>query len=187
MEERLQTRLRFFDGDARFQAAEDLRPTEAAIVEAAEIGARQIAFHCDGNTDLRGVPWLDAVEAGLADADNSERLSIHYDLLAQNVAVAAEARLPIAVAQDGQRIAALDEVVGSVEDAAYRGADAEDGEEISRDHFAANQFAAAPERGAHGLAVRAEHAAEYLVLIADVLVHRVGDLVPAVIAAIVVA
>ncbi len=189
MEERLQAGLRFFDGDARLEAAEGLRPTEAAVVEAAEpgVGARQIVVHRNGDADLRGEPRLDAVKAGLADADDGQWLAVHDDLLAQYIAVAAEARFPIAVTENGQRVAALDQVVGGVEDAADRGADAEHGKEVSRDGLAADQLGAARESGAHGFAVRAEHAAEHLVLIADVLVHRVGKFVAAVVAAVVVA
>ena len=51
------------------QAREHLGPAKAITVQAAEIGARQLVFHRDGDAQLRRAAWLDAVKPGRAHAD----------------------------------------------------------------------------------------------------------------------
>ena len=157
------------------------------VFKPAEIGARQVVLHRDRNANLRRAARFHAVESRRAHADNRQRPAVDHDLLSDDAGVRAETRPPIAVAEHGQRMAALNQVVGSGEHPAHRRADAEHRKVIARHEIGADQFRAALERRAHGTRVRAEHAAEDLVLVADLLIHRVGEPVRPVVAAIVFA
>ena len=184
MEQRLQSGLRFLDGDAGLEAAEDFGPTEAVVIQTAEVGAGQIVLHGHGDANLRRAARLDAVESRGAYADDGQVAAVDHDLFAHDSRVRAEAGAPIAIAEDGERMAALNQVVGRGEDAAHGSADAQNGEVVAGDEVRADQFRVALERRADGGRVSAEHAAEDLVLVADLLIHRVGEAVGSVVAAV---
>jgi hypothetical protein len=85
VEQRLQTGLRFFPGDAGLETAEDFHPAEAAVAKAVERAARrQTVRHRHRDANLRRISGPHAVKTGLADADDRERIPIHHDLLAQD-------------------------------------------------------------------------------------------------------
>ena len=73
------------------------------------------------------------------------------------------------------RVAALYEIVLRAEDASQRGAHAEHREVIAGDEFARDEFGAAFVSQAEGVAEAAEHSLEDLVLVAEILVHGIGD------------
>ena len=80
---------------------------------------------------------------------------------------------------------ALDLVVIGREDATQRGADAEDGEVRSRDHFTRDALSPAVEVQVHGSAITAEHGVENLIFVPKIAIHGIGQFVLAVIAAVV--
>ena len=82
-------------------------------------------------------------------------------------------------------MAALVKIVRAGEHAPDRRADAQYPEEVARHQFTRDELRAASERCAHGIAMRAEHAVEDLILVADILVHRIRQLVAAVVSAVV--
>src|SRR5262249_49487612 len=104
-----------------------------------------------------------------------DRVSVEHQLLAEDIAAAGEARLPVTVAQHGLRMAALIQVVLCGEGASQRSADAEYGEVIAAYELARDQFGLSLIAHAECGAVAAEHALEDSVLVAKVLIHRVGD------------
>ena len=184
MEERLQSGLRLFQRHARLEAAEDLREAAAAVVEAVELSVSCVLHH-HRDADLRRGSGLHAIEARAAHADDGERVAVQHDLPADDGGVGGEARLPVTVAQDGDGVAALYQIVLRAEDASQRGAHAQHGEVIAGDEFARDEFGAAFVSEAEGVAEAAEHSLEDLVLVAKILVHGIGERVGAGVAAIV--
>ncbi len=108
-----------------------------------------------------------------------------HDLAADDVGVGGETGFPVAVTQDRDGVAALDEIVLRGEDAPHGRAHTEHGEVIAGDEFTGDELCASFVGQAEGVAEAAEHALEDLVLVAEILVHGVGNRVGAGIAAIV--
>ncbi len=177
MEERLQARFRLRQTDAGFHSSEDVHPSAAPILHVVELGKLRadLGLHHDGDANLRGRSGIGAVKSGLADADDGERISIHQQFLADDVGPAAETAQPVAIADDRDGMAARDLIVIRREDSAERGSDAEHREIAARDEFALHALGFSLRTDAERCVPAAEHSAEDLVVIADVLVHRVGD------------
>ena len=188
MKQRLQSGFGTLKRHARLESAKHLNEAAAPVVQLRiRLVRRQRVLHGDGDADLRPVARLDAVEALLADADDGDWTAVHDDLLPDDAAVAGEARSPITVADDGQRMAALKKVVRSVEHATCGSSHAEHWKIITGDQFRGRQFGTPSESDTHHVAVPAEHPAEDLILLAEILVHRIGDGVRATVAAVMVA
>ncbi len=165
--------LRLFASHPGLEPAEDLHPAEPVGVQPAESGARQVVLHGHGDANLRSAARFHSVESRRADSDDRQRPAIDDDLLADDAGSVPKARAPVAVAQHRQGMSSLNQVVGSSEHTAHRGPDAQHREVVARHKIDPDQFRAALERCTHGIRVRAEHAAENLVLVADLLVHRI--------------
>ena len=184
MEKRLQSGLRLFQRHSRLEAAEDLREAAATVVQAVEL-AGEFVLHHHRDADLRRGSGLHAIEARAAHTDDGQRIAVEHDLPADHGGVGGEARLPVTVTQDGDRVAALHKIVLRVEDAAQGGAHAQDREVIAGDEFARDQFGPAFVSQAEAVAEAAEHSLEDLVLVAEILVHGIGNRVAAGVASVV--
>ena len=146
----LQTGLGLCLRHAGFEPPENLYPAKAAVLQAVECAARRQAVrHGDRNANLWRITGFHAVETRLAHADDRKGIAIDYDLLAHDVGVAAEAALPVSVAEDDQRMAALVQIVGTCEDPPDGRADAQHAKEVARYDLARDQSGAAFKRCAH--------------------------------------
>jgi hypothetical protein len=76
VEQRLQPRLRTVRRHARLEPPERLHEAAAPVVQGIEVIGRDLLLHHHGNANLPRVTGLEAIEAGLAHADNRERISI---------------------------------------------------------------------------------------------------------------
>ena len=85
-----------------------------AIVQAV-FGRREQRLHPHRQPDLRRLRGIDAGEARCGDAHDFHRLLVDEHLLADEAGSAAEAIDPVAMADDDDRMAAIDAVVGRVE------------------------------------------------------------------------
>jgi hypothetical protein len=139
-------------------------------------GRAQLRLHGDRHVHLRRVPEVEPVEPLARDADHGERMSVDDELAAEHVGLAAEPRAPVVVAEDGDRRSAHGAIVGGLQRAADRGGHTEHLEERARDHLAVDALAASAVAHVHRVAVAAEHAVEHRVVIAEVRVHRIGEL-----------
>src|SRR5262249_26383559 len=153
VEQRLQSGLSLLQGHFRLEAAEDFHPAEAVVVQALKIRARQLVLHGHRNADLRRAAGLDSVESRWADTDDRQRSPIDHDLFSDDASIPTEPRAPIPVAEDRQRMPALNQIVGCSEHPTGGGADTEDGKIVSRYEVGPDQFSAALIRGAHGARV----------------------------------
>ena len=187
MEQGLQAGLRLLESQARLEAAEDLRPAEAIRIQAGKLRVGRLVPHRHRNANLRSAARFDSVESRLADADDGESPAVHHDLLTEDAGIRAKAAAPVTVAQHRHGMAALNQVVGRGEHAAYRSADAQDRKVVAGDKIGSDQFRAALVRRTHSRGIRAEHAGEDLILVADLLVHRVGQPIGSVVAPVMVA
>src|ERR1700691_283180 len=143
VEERLQTGLRLLARHTGLETSEDFGPTETAAVEPVGCATgRQAAVHRDRHANLGRKSGLHTVKTRLADTDHCERIAVHHDFLAQDAAVARETALPVAVAEDRQRMATLIQIAGCREAAADCGADAQHAEEVAGDQFTRYEFGA---------------------------------------------
>ena len=190
MKQRLQSRLRLFACDSGFEPAENFGPAEAVVVQSVKVRVRQFVHHRYRNTDLRSVAGFHPIKSGAAHAEDRQRPTIDNEFLPNDGPVSAETRLPVAVAENGNRMPALDQIVGSVENPANGGADPQNREIISGHKLRADQLRAAlicRARAAERQRERAEHAAEDLVLVADLPIHWIRNPLGPVVTAIVLA
>ena len=90
VEVRLQRRLGLLDGDARLQPAEHVHPAAAPVVDVVPV-RRHLRLHHHRHADAWHVADVHAVEAGLRDADDGERLVVDRDRLPDDPRIGAEA------------------------------------------------------------------------------------------------
>ncbi len=186
MEIGLEGGFRLLDGDAGLEAAEGVDPTPAAVLEAVPERGHPFLHH-DGDPDLGNLAKLDAVEAGLGDADDGVAVAVEDDALADDGGVGGEAGFPEIKADHGDGVGVGSAVVVFGEGAADGGADAEDGEVSAGDELGGDTLGFAVEAETGFIGEAAEHAGEDGVVVAEVVVHGPGDGVAAPVASVVVA
>ncbi len=136
---------------------------------------------------MRRRSGIDSIEAGLADANDGHGKTVDHQFLADDFGIGREARHPVTVAEHGVRSSAGRGVIVRREHASHRRSNAEVWKVSPGDHFSLDPLRASGETEAHIGDVAAEHSAEDRILIAEVRVHRVGDFVAAVVAAVMLA
>jgi hypothetical protein len=186
MKERLQGGLGSRRGHARFQPSEHVYPAAPAILETVKFRELRanLGFHHDGDANLRRRAGTGAVKSFPADANYGERVTIDQQLLADDIAAAAEASPPVTVADDRDGVAARGSVVIGRDDASQGRGHAEDLKVGAGDEFAVDALGFPFGADAHRSFPPAEHSTEDLVVVAKILVHGVGELVLPVVAAV---
>jgi hypothetical protein len=137
-----------------FKPAEDLDESPPPVPQLRKRCLRQEIVHRHGDANLRRITLMDAIEAGLAHADDGQRIAVYHNRLADHGRIAGEPRFPVRVAQNGERMAAFRHVVRGGEHAPHGRADSEHGKVIARYIFAFHQFRTALEAYAVGIPVR---------------------------------
>ncbi len=174
--ERLEGGARLRRGNARAQPREHVEPPGAAIRDS--VGQRrQPAGHHDRHENLRRRAFVDAVESLLRDADDGHCLTVDDQRLADDRGIAAEAGLPVGMAQHRHQVAVRDLVFIRVERAPQVCPDAEHREVRAGDELTLDALRALREAHLQGVAEPAEHPGEHVIVIAEVGVPRVGKLV----------
>src|ERR1035441_3047650 len=131
-------------------------------------------LHRDRNEQLGDAPRLDAVEPACRHSDDGEIVPVHHHVPVEDGWIAGEPVLPVAVAQHHHGVSQDGGVVIRRNGAAHRRADAQHGEVGPRYHLARSTLRAAAETHADRRGDTAQDAAERLVPIEEVPVHRVG-------------
>ena len=176
VEQRLERRFGLGDADAWFQARKYIHPSPPAAFQAVHLPTRSHRlFHHYGNADLRRETHFDAIEAGLAHADHGQRQSVDQQSLTQHAWIPMEALGPEIVVEHGDGMAVRDAVVIGSDQAANGGFDTQDFEIVAGHQFALQALALPAHSHAQRQGVAANHTAEDLVAIAEVLIQRVGN------------
>ena len=114
---------------------------------------------------------------GSGHADDRHRVAVEQNLLIQNGGIAVETRDPEIVGEDGDRVGAGQAVVIGSESAAQRCGESQSVEPGAGHQFRANAFAAIVVAEIQRGGETRGHSFEDGVVIAKVLVHRIGEAV----------
>ena len=133
--------LRLAAGDTGFQAAEQVEPGVALVVELVP-GRRDDGLHHHRHPHVGGYPAVGPFEARIRDAYDRERRAVQADRPADEVLRFGEAVTPEVVLQDDDGMGVLVPVVVRVQHAAEVGPDTEDVEEIAGHEPDADSLAA---------------------------------------------
>src|SRR5439155_2873632 len=133
--------LGLFDRDAGLEAAEEIEPGVALVVQRIP-GGRDGGLHHDRHPHVGGDPGVGPFESWVGNANYRKRVSVEPDGRSDQVSLSGEARLPEVVLKDGDGMGVADSVVFRAEEAAEMRSDAEDvevvaGYETDADHLAA--------------------------------------------------
>ena len=168
--ERQQPGLGLNGRDLRPQPAKRLHPSETPAVQL-QPGRPDLRLHLDRQVD-RGRPGnVDAVEARAHHADDFVGMPVHRQRAADHAGIAMEPRLPVAVAKDHNR--ARSRVVFGSEQPADRWRHPEHGEIRARGHLADDAVVTGGTADLERDGEAAEHAGKDVIVIAEILVHRV--------------
>jgi hypothetical protein len=115
-------------GDTWAKAGEDLQPARWAFQKILVGPEIPVGVHRRGHPEGRHGADIDAPEAGGCHADNGHRVIADQHLAADDIASAAELRLPEVIREHYDRTGAGRGIVLGLDDAAQCGADAEHGE-----------------------------------------------------------
>src|SRR5260370_16839682 len=136
MHEGLQRGFGLLLRNAGLHAAEGVHPAIAALRQHVyRIANVNLRLHHDGNEDFRGETQFDAVKASLGDADDGHFVIIDGQRFVHNLRIAPKTRLPKAVIENNEGMAAGSNIVRWSEKAPHGGDNAESGEVGARDQF----------------------------------------------------
>ena len=175
--ERIEAGAQRVDRRAVGEPAEDLHPAEAAALEL-QPRRTHLRLHRERHEHLGRRQQLEAVEAARGHADHGQRMAVDDDGLADHVAVAGEAALPVVVAQHRDRRAARRDVVAGREQPARRRREPEDGEVVARDQLALDALGAAGVPDVKREPRPAEQPVDAGHAIAEIAIHRPRQLRP---------
>ena len=177
MPQRPQAGLSLCCGNTRLESRNQCQPDRCMIgqVTVGRHPRDRDINHAHRDKHARLVAANHGVEVLRRHAENGEGVPIDENGLAYDVRRRAKARLPIAVAQNQYRIGILGRVVLRSKQLAQRRPEAEHLKVVAGDDFCVLTLRLVMPRDAHLRLVGRKHAAEYLVLIAQVLVHRVRE------------
>ena len=166
--------LRGVGRESRLQAANDVQPPALTIVEIV-YRRRHLGLHHDRHEQIGRRCGDDAGEADGRDADDCHRRAVDRHHLVQDGRVAGEAPLPEPMAQYRHRVRARRPIVIVGEPAAERRLHAQDGKRVARDELRLDALGLAT-IGERRRRRRARHqAAEGVVAIAKIPIHRMRE------------
>ena len=112
-------------------------------------------------------------------ADDRQQLSVDNECASEDIGIRGEARHPVVVTEHGEGVPARNPVILGRERASERSADAEHVEVVAGNQLPCDAFGLALEADAERHAKAAQHAAEHVIVIANVTVGRVRQSVAA--------
>src|SRR5260370_6564781 len=144
--------------DAGLQAAKGIHPASAALFEHVfRITDDNPWLHHDGDEEFGRASEFDAVKTRLCNADNGHLVIVQQQVLADDTGVAGKARAPEGVIEDYVWMPAGNAIVSRGRETAEKGADPENREVSTRDHFELHEFGLAAEGEARGVRKASEH------------------------------
>ena len=167
--------LGLFATDAGFEARNQRQPSRAAIVQIVPSRRDQRLGH-HGHEQLWGVACDGTVKVGGSDPDNREGMPVDIEHLVDNAGIGTEMCVPIVEAQHCHGIAVLDCIIGRHKQTPKGGFHSQHVEVIAGNQFSRCQVRLVlPLHPNPDLNV-GQHAREYLVLVAQVTIHGIGEI-----------
>ncbi len=163
------------DAHAVLEPGHEHQATGAPVADALVPGRDNASLHHGRDEHVGGLADLHAVEPTGGHAHDRHRLVVDAHGLAHRARVGPEAPCPEAVAEHDHGMAARGAVVLGREQAAHRGGEAQDLEEVPGHQVAGHVVGLLAHRQVHGGRVVAEHTLEDRVLVAQALVHGMGE------------
>ena len=169
----------FGHGHARLEPCHQGQPDGLVIVQAV-IGHRAghgNFDHADGNEQSGAVSPDGGGEVLRRHTENREGMAVDEHRLAHDIARCCKAGMPVVVAEHDHGVGVLGRIVGLGQQPSKRGPEAQQLEVVAGNDFRVFVLGLVVPRHAHLGLVGCQHSGECLVLVAQVLIHRIGKVV----------